>query len=130
MYYTHSKTIMLNKTCLTYKERDEHNPLPSLSNISFKWLYILTHRYNKKRSDETPLPTPTYKYNSWASDKRKIQYTPRDTDENGIGINIGLRLYYQLIHCNIHLYNIYIYFFLTNFSKLFIVGTVMVVIVW
>lgn len=40
-------------------------------------------RRDKKRSDETPLPTPTYKYNTWASDKKKIQYTPRDTDENG-----------------------------------------------
>lgn len=40
-------------------------------------------RNQKKRSDETPLPTPSYKYNSWASDKKKMQYTPRDTDENG-----------------------------------------------
>ncbi|XP_062584815.1 pre-mRNA-splicing factor ATP-dependent RNA helicase PRP16-like [Saccostrea cucullata] len=44
-----------------------------------------SQRYSKdrrKKSDETPLPTPTYKYNSWMKDKKKIPYTPR-TDEKG-----------------------------------------------
>ncbi|WAR11542.1 PRP16-like protein, partial [Mya arenaria] len=30
-----------------------------------------------KRSDETPLPTPTHKYNEWADDRRRMRNTPR-----------------------------------------------------
>lgn len=37
----------------------------------------------RKRSDETPLPTPSYKYNTWMKNKKKIPYTPK-MDEKGI----------------------------------------------
>lgn len=36
----------------------------------------------RKRSDETPLPTPTYKHNTWMKNQRRIPYTPK-TDEKG-----------------------------------------------
>ena len=39
---------------------------------------------SRKQHDETPLPTPTYKYNEWMNDKKKIQYTPRDSDKTGM----------------------------------------------
>lgn len=37
----------------------------------------------RKRSDDTPLPTPSYQYNTWMKNKKKIPYTPK-TDEKGI----------------------------------------------
>ncbi|XP_048748658.2 pre-mRNA-splicing factor ATP-dependent RNA helicase PRP16-like isoform X1 [Ostrea edulis] len=37
---------------------------------------------HRKRSDDTPLPTPSYKYNPWMKDRKKISYTPR-TDGKG-----------------------------------------------
>lgn len=30
-----------------------------------------------KYSDDTPLPTPSYKYNEWADDRRHLGSTPR-----------------------------------------------------
>ncbi|XP_052231826.1 pre-mRNA-splicing factor ATP-dependent RNA helicase PRP16-like isoform X2 [Dreissena polymorpha] len=36
-----------------------------------------------KNSDDTPMPTPTYKYNEWASDKKNIKFTPRDSSKEG-----------------------------------------------
>ncbi|KAK3086642.1 hypothetical protein FSP39_021298 [Pinctada imbricata] len=33
---------------------------------------------HKKRPNETPMPTPSYKYNEWMGNKKKIQYTPRE----------------------------------------------------
>lgn len=44
-------------------------------------LFLLNFR--SKRSKETPLPTPSYKYNDWMDDKRKIRYTPRDSNRGG-----------------------------------------------
>ena len=37
-----------------------------------------TQTKHKSRSDDTPLPTPSYKYNSWMKDKHTIKFTPRD----------------------------------------------------
>ncbi|XP_045194150.2 pre-mRNA-splicing factor ATP-dependent RNA helicase PRP16-like [Mercenaria mercenaria] len=34
---------------------------------------------SKKSSKETPLPTPSYKYNEWMDDKKRIKYTPKDS---------------------------------------------------
>ncbi|XP_064611896.1 LOW QUALITY PROTEIN: pre-mRNA-splicing factor ATP-dependent RNA helicase PRP16-like [Liolophura sinensis] len=42
-------------------------------------------RRSRKRSDETPLPTPSYKYNSWMREKRKMHYTPKDQSHKGSG---------------------------------------------
>lgn len=47
--------------------------------------FTSSHRGSKdrrKRSDETPLPTPSYKYNTWMKNKKKIPYTPK-MDEKG-----------------------------------------------
>ena len=29
------------------------------------------------------MPTPTYKYNEWMNNKKKIKYTPRDPSKTG-----------------------------------------------
>ncbi|CAG5128460.1 unnamed protein product [Candidula unifasciata] len=38
---------------------------------------------SKQRDDFTPKATPTYKYNEWMKDKKKIQYTPKDNEKPG-----------------------------------------------
>ena len=45
-------------------------------------IYVLSSK-SKKRSDETPMPTPSYKYNEWMGDKRK--YSSRDRDRRDKG---------------------------------------------
>lgn len=41
-------------------------------------LVILFPRSVRSRySDDTPLPTPSYKYNEWADDRRHLGSTPR-----------------------------------------------------
>ncbi|XP_041375783.1 pre-mRNA-splicing factor ATP-dependent RNA helicase PRP16-like [Gigantopelta aegis] len=38
-------------------------------------------RRSKKYIDDTPRATPTYKYNEWMEDRRKFQYTPRNSSQ-------------------------------------------------
>lgn len=48
-------------------------------------------RSMRRHSKETPLPTPSYKYNDWMGDKRKhIKYTPRNKEGSGTAITPGL----------------------------------------
>ena len=48
-----------------------------------KWKMLkLYYNIFRKRSDETPLPTPTYKHNTWMKNQRRIPYTPK-SDEKG-----------------------------------------------
>ncbi|KAL3860346.1 hypothetical protein ACJMK2_010482 [Sinanodonta woodiana] len=36
-------------------------------------------RRHKRPPTGTPIPTPSYKYNDWMDDKKRIQYTPKDS---------------------------------------------------
>ena len=54
---------------------------------------------SKKRSDETPMPTPSYKYNEWMSDRRK--YSSRDRDRRDKG-NVVLFAYVSRVLRFIH----------------------------
>lgn len=38
---------------------------------------LLPRSVRSKYSDDTPLPTPSYKYNEWADDRRHLGSTPR-----------------------------------------------------
>ena len=38
-----------------------------------------SHKSN--RYDNTPLPTPSYKYNKWADDRKKTGATPQTTNK-------------------------------------------------
>lgn len=42
-------------------------------------------RRSKKSSTETPLPTPSYKYNDWMDDRKRLKYTPKDSSREGKG---------------------------------------------
>ena len=47
----------------------------------------------KHSSNDTPLPTPSYKYNDWMDNKKKIKYTPRDSNRKG---NNNYKIKYEL----------------------------------
>ncbi|KAH9495949.1 Pre-mRNA-splicing factor ATP-dependent RNA helicase PRP16 [Bulinus truncatus] len=42
-----------------------------------------THRSSRGQADYTPKATPTYKYNEWMKDKKKIRYTPKEENKSG-----------------------------------------------
>lgn len=39
-------------------------------------------RRSHRKVDDTPMPTPSYKYNDWMKNKKSIKYTPRPDKEN------------------------------------------------
>ncbi|GAB1293632.1 RNA helicase [Apodemus speciosus] len=60
---------------LSGKHPPQHLPIGTLSGVIGRLLEIETVR--SKPSDDTPLPTPSYKYNEWADDRRHLGSTPR-----------------------------------------------------
>lgn len=47
------------------------------SDRSVLLLLLLPRSVRSRYSDDTPLPTPSYKYNEWADDRRHLGSTPR-----------------------------------------------------
>ena len=41
---------------------------------------------SRKKNDETPMPTPSYKYNEWMGRKDRMKYTPRDPRKTDKGM--------------------------------------------
>ncbi|XP_065347896.1 pre-mRNA-splicing factor ATP-dependent RNA helicase PRP16 [Cloeon dipterum] len=51
-------------------------PTPSSHRDSTDWSERGSERRWKRNSDDTPLPTPSFKYNAWAKDRRRTGATP------------------------------------------------------
>lgn len=47
------------------------------SDGSVMLVILFPRSVRSKYSDDTPLPTPSYKYNEWADDRRHLGSTPR-----------------------------------------------------
>ena len=48
-----------------------------LSDCLVKLVLLFPRSVRGRYSDDTPLPTPSYKYNEWADDRRHLGSTPR-----------------------------------------------------
>ena len=48
------------------------------------WMSNIPHARSKYSTD-TPLPTPTHRYNAWADDRKSLGITPRPQGEEGEG---------------------------------------------
>ena len=53
-------------------------PVPHPLEVLFHY-YPHMHRWPK----DTPLPTPTHRYNAWADDHKSLEITPRSQEEKG-----------------------------------------------
>jgi hypothetical protein len=52
---------------------------------------MIPRSIRSKSSDDTPLPTPSYKYNEWADDRRHLGSTPRLSRGRGKAWEVGGR---------------------------------------
>ncbi|XP_028392273.1 pre-mRNA-splicing factor ATP-dependent RNA helicase PRP16-like [Dendronephthya gigantea] len=84
---TPSRTSWDDEEDMTPSRQTWEAPSPARSDISKK---DRSERRREKKVDDTPALTPTYKYNSWANDKKSFGVTPRfsrgkaqRTDEEG-----------------------------------------------
>lgn len=48
-----------------------------LSDYLVRLVILFPRSVRSRYSDDTPLPTPSYKYNEWADDRRHLGSTPR-----------------------------------------------------
>lgn len=55
---------------------------------------MLSRSVRSKYSDDTPLPTPSYKYNEWADDRKHLGSTPRLSRGRGKASGIGGRKWF------------------------------------
>lgn len=51
--------------------------MAQLSDCLVMLVVLFPRSVRSRYSDDTPLPTPSYKYNEWADDRRHLGSTPR-----------------------------------------------------
>lgn len=51
--------------------------MSQLSDCLVMLIILFSRSVRSRYSDDTPLPTPSYKYNEWADDRRHLGSTPR-----------------------------------------------------
>ena len=79
----HNKSITVD--IYGWGKHDWHATLSRHYWSCHKYVLLSLHRSVRGRyPDDTPLPTPSYKYNEWANDRKHLGSTPRLSQGKGI----------------------------------------------
>lgn len=66
-----------------FSERSDRSDRSHHSDRSYRSQkeYVRSEKRYRKKNDDTPMPTPSYKYNEWMDNRKSIKYTPRPGNE-------------------------------------------------
>jgi len=74
---------MYNDTSVRYCGREVRSTTNNYVDICQHVNYICMFIQRSKASTDTPLPTPTHRYNAWADDRKSLGITPHARGEGG-----------------------------------------------